>query len=65
MYHFVYFGRNCHLKGNIEEHPCMPVVAQLWDIIQGVIYNYQQNVRVIERSCRYVNAFSFADILYI
>jgi transportin-3 len=45
--------KNCNVKvPENTPHPCMPAIAQLWDIISCLLLHYQTNVRVIERACR-------------
>lgn len=37
-----------------DEHPCLAVMTESWPIVSAVMDKHQKDIRVMERSCRYV-----------
>ncbi|KAK9891693.1 hypothetical protein WA026_015661 [Henosepilachna vigintioctopunctata] len=47
--------RNVHVKlKSDEEHPCKPVVLEVWPVLSKAFDRYQSDVRIMERCCRCV-----------
>ena len=47
--------RACSIKNSSDtSHPAKAAMTQLWPLLNQVLNTYQTQVKVIERTCRYV-----------
>lgn len=47
----IFRSSTMELEGD-ELHPCTPIVAEVWPVINGSCYRFKQNHRIVERTCR-------------
>ncbi|CAH1799403.1 unnamed protein product [Owenia fusiformis] len=48
----VIFRHSSPIIVNGQQHPCQPVIQELWPVLSNACAKYQSDIRIIERCCR-------------